>query len=681
MNLIDSVNNTRIEFMIFKSKILTIKNVFIAFIFLKLVEIVNGSLIIGYNIDEPYHLIDGQNWLSKFSYVTEYPTSYVYGPLMGGLSNLLNTLVGNGSIGSYVHNALTFQLTHLVTAFVGVIGTLSFLLLGKKIIPITYLGLLSSTFLLTIPLWTGSLFHNIKDVPLATGYTLISIGLIYFVNFFEDKKKRLISQLIIALGFILVMGTRPAIIFPVLISILFAIFTLWYYIGIKPLRIFKSFILSFSILLVSTPLLLPQFLSEPKLSLLRLIGGSSEFPWTGTTFTAGKLYEANFTLKYYFLWLFAQTPLLILLFFVAGLFFFLKKLNFRKFDKNQFLLTMFFIQFITVPTYALLVQSAIYNGLRHILFIYPAIAIFAAFGLISIFNLAKTEFKKRLVTLLLVLSILIPNIEGLILRPFQQLYFNPVISLFYSISTSWETEFLGTSFREAIQKIPSNGVVASTHEWTFEKNAYAPERGQLANEVNDLSQGDFWQVTSVASYIGGFSRERMIGTKSPLESVRNRCSVENVVSRNLRFEKIPLAIVMRCQNSGKVIPGVAALSWKSNTEVDKDNKIFVWVTSEGEDIRISNLQSTPLKGTFKINLFNDPCNSNKSITVKTKVGKFEETVPTINDFYPLSIPLDIGVFGTEIVSISSNLNNVCKVGLNDPRNFLVGVNKFDIKVK
>jgi hypothetical protein len=280
-----------------------------------------------------------------------------------------------------------------------------------------------------------------------------------------------------------------------------------------------------------------------------------------------------------------------------------------------------------------------------------------------------------------VLSIFVPNIEGLILRPFQQLYFNPIISLFYTISTSWETEFLATSFREGIQKIPLNGVVVSTSEWTWENNAYAPERGQLANEVTDLSQGDFWQVTSVASYLGGFSREKMISTKSPLESVRNRCSVENVVSRNLRFESIPLAIVMRCQNSGKLIPGIASLTWRSNTEVDKDNKIFVWVTSEGEDIRISNLQATPLKGTFKINLFNDPCNSAKSITVKTKVGQFEETVTEINDFYPLNIPLNIGVFETEIVSISSNLNNVCKFGLDDPRNFLVGVNKFDVKVK
>ena len=149
-----------------KTKFFTIKNIFIAFLTIKLIEIIHGSLKIGYNIDEPYHLIDGQNWLSKFSYVTDYPTSYIYGPLMGGLSNLLNTLIGNGSIGNYVHNALTFELTHLITAFVGIIGTLSFLLLSKKITSHTYLGLLTTTFLFSIPLWTGNIFHNLKDVAL-----------------------------------------------------------------------------------------------------------------------------------------------------------------------------------------------------------------------------------------------------------------------------------------------------------------------------------------------------------------------------------------------------------------------------------------------------------------------------------------------------------------------------------
>ena len=160
--------------MIIKTRTLNI--LLITFLSYKIIEIYHGAMTIGYNIDEPYHLIDGQNWILRFSYVTEYPTSYIYGPLIGGISNLINTLIGNGSIGSYIHNALTFQVTHLITAFVGLMGTIAFLLLRKTMNIFHYVGLLTVFILLSIPVWTGNLFHNLKDIPLATGYTLISTG-------------------------------------------------------------------------------------------------------------------------------------------------------------------------------------------------------------------------------------------------------------------------------------------------------------------------------------------------------------------------------------------------------------------------------------------------------------------------------------------------------------------------
>jgi hypothetical protein len=663
--------------MIIKTRTLNI--LLITFLSYKIIEIYHGAMTIGYNIDEPYHLIDGQNWISRFSYVTD-TNSYIYGPLIGGISNLINTLIGNGSIGSYIHNALTFQVTHLVTALVGLMGTLAFLLLKKTMIIFHYVGLLTVVILLSIPVWTGNLFHNLKDIPLATGYTLISTGLIQFALNFHNKKIKTASQLIICAAILLIMGTRPAIIFPISLSFLFAFFFLWKFKRVKLVEILKSFLPVLIFLIISTPLILPQFLSEPRISFLRLLGVSSEFPWTGVTFTAGKLYEASFSIDYYLLWLFAQTPLLILAFFLVGMFFFFKNIWKERLSETNFVLVIFFIQFMTVPLYALIVQSAIYNGLRHILFIYPAIAFFAAFGFLSLWHALKSPLQKKLMAFSLVVSILTPNIESFILRPFQQLYFNPVISALFTVSTSWETEFLGTSFREAIQKIPQEGLVNSTHEWTWEKNAYAPERGLLANNATALGPGDYWQVTSVASYIGNFSRERIITTKSPIESVRPACSVENVVYRNLRFEKIPLAIVMRCQNSGKLIPGVASITWRTQTEVDRDNQPYIWVTNQGEEIRISNLRSTSLVGSFKINLFSNPCKLNFPVKVESLLGQFEEEITQIDEVYSVDIPLNLKVFETEVIKISTTGDTECRVGENDSRNFLVGVNKFDVKL-
>jgi hypothetical protein len=652
----------------------------ISFFTYKIFEIFHGAMTIGYNIDEPYHLIDGQNWISRFSYVTEYPTSYVYGPLMGGLSNLINTLIGNGSIGSYIHNALTFQITHLITAFVGLMGTLAFLFLRKTISGFHNIALITLIILLSIPIWTGNLFHNIKDIPLATGYTLISIGLILFALNFQNNKKKLVSQLIICLAILIIIGTRPAIMFSSALSFVFVILFLWKFKKIQLSQVLKSFLPIIVFLLVSTPLILPQFLSEPKVSLLRLLGVSSEFPWTGSTLTAGKLYPASFSMDYYLLWLFAQTPLLVLVFFSLGMFFFFRNIRSNKLTDNNFVLMMFFIQFMAVPFYALISQSAIYNGLRHILFIYPAIAFFAAFGFLSAWQVLKSSLQRKILLFTLIISIVGPNIESFILRPFQQSYFNPTISALFTVSTSWETEFLGTSFREANQKTPMDGLFISSNEWPWKKDAYVSERGLLANDTSSLNPGDYWQVTSVGSYIGSYSRERMLNTKSPLESVRAACSVENVVYRNLRFEKIPLAIVMRCQNSGKLIPGVASLSWATQTEVDKNNQPYIWVTNKGEEIRISNLRSTPLVGSFKINLFSNPCKLNFPVKVESLLGQFEEEITQIDEVYSVYIPLNLKVFETEVIKISTMGDSECRVGESDSRNFLVGINKFDVKL-
>jgi hypothetical protein len=661
------------------TKTKTVSILLIVFFSYKIIEIFHGTFTIGYNIDEPYHLIDGQNWLSRFSYVTEYPSSYVYGPLLGGISNMVNTLIGNGSIGSYAHNALTFQVTHLITAFVGIVGTLTFLLLRKTMSAFKSLALLTVIIILSIPIWTGNLFHNIKDIPLATGYTLISIGLILFVLNFDNKKMKIVSQIIICFAVLIVIGTRPAIIFPILISFLFASVFLWKFKKVQLTQVLKSFLPIIIFLVVSTPLILPQFLSDPKLSLLRLLGVSSEFPWNGSTLTAGKLYPANFSIDYYLLWLFAQTPLLILAFFSLGMFFFFRSIRLNKFTDENFVLMLFFIQFMAVPVYALISQSAIYNGLRHILFIYPAIAFFAAFGFLSLWKVLKSSLQKKILLITLVIAIIAPNIESFMLRPFQQSYFNPVISALFTVSTSWETEFLGTSFREANQKTPKKGLFVSSNEWPWDKDAYVSERGLRANDATYLNTGDYWQILSVGSYIGSYSRERMLTTKSPIESVRAACSVENVVYRTLRFEKIPLAIVVRCQNSGKLIPGVAALSWSTQTEVDKNNQPYIWVTSKGEEIRISNLRSSALVGSFKINLFSNPCKLNFPVKVESVLGKFEEEINQIDEVYSVKIPLNLEVFETEVIKISAVGNSECRVGENDSRNFLVGVNKFDVK--
>jgi hypothetical protein len=68
------------------------------------------------------------------------------------------------------------------------------------------------------------------------------------------------------------------------------------------------------------------------------------------------------------------------------------------------------------------------------------------------------------------------------------------------------------------------------------------------------------------------------------------------------------------------------------------------------------------------------------VKVESLLGQFEEEITQIDEVYSVDIPLNLKVFETEVIKISSIGANECRVGENDPRNFLVGVNKFDVKL-
>jgi hypothetical protein len=68
------------------------------------------------------------------------------------------------------------------------------------------------------------------------------------------------------------------------------------------------------------------------------------------------------------------------------------------------------------------------------------------------------------------------------------------------------------------------------------------------------------------------------------------------------------------------------------------------------------------------------------VKVESLLGQFEEEITQIDEVYSVDIPLNLKVFETEVIKISTTGDTECRVGENDSRNFLVGVNKFDVKL-
>ena len=630
------------------------------------------------NIDEPFHLNQSMLWINNFFYIsdTDSGAHYTYGPLIGALLHVINVFLLNSKFTEFNNSPQTFEINHLGIALISFVTIYAFILLNNKIKSFKYIGFLSSIILLSIPLWVGNSLHNIKDIPSASGYTLLTVGCFLLINQITSNKYSFKNLLPIIIGLIILLGTRPALILPGFFTFLLTLIYLYLFHNIEYKKLIKVFLPTLFISLVAFFILLPHFLLTPIKSLKLTFLTSNSFPWNGLILTGGKLVEPSFNISYFFQWYFAQTPFIIWIFSLIGIFYYIFKII-RDPKSSLFIMSsLFFLQFFLLPIYLLITGSPIYNGLRHILFIYPSIAFFAALGIIFLYQ--KFELRKNFIIVIALIGIVIPNLEGIRLLPYQQIYYNPLISLFYKVSTQWETEYYGISAREAFWHLPKNGDLTKTSDWVWPDPAFLQERGKKA-ENKALSKNEYWLISGIYSYIDGDSRQRMLKSNSPLEALKPACSIEYVVTRKLRRETIPMSFISRCGTSGKLINGYASITWNTQTEVSQDQKPYIWLTSNGEIFRISNITSRTINRNFSFNLFANPCST---------VQKFEISSENFNEIYnspivkdtvtKVKIPINIEPFKTVEVKIIPQNNDFCTISTTDQRKFVAGISSIDI---
>lgn len=630
------------------------------------------------NIDEPYHLNQAQLWLNNFSYISkdESGPSFTYGPLIGIIQLVINRLIGNGDISSYANNPLTFEINHLVTASIGLAACLVLLLLNRTFKNLNNFGYLASAILLSLPIWVGNSFHNMKDIPAAAGYVFVTVGCILLVNSFLKNSPDFRNIFLIFFGFLFVLGTRPALLLPVLLSFFLSLLYLKFVLHLANSILLKISFLTLIPTTISFLVFLPHFIQFPIKSFKETFYTSSNFPWNGSVLTGGKLENAVLTINYFSKWFFAQTPIIFILLFLIGLFAYFSTV-FKNKKSNLFVASsLILLQFGLVPFYLFITNSPIYNGLRHIMFIYPSLAFFSALGFYYLFNHFKN--KQKILLAILALGFIFPNVESVRLMPFQQIYYNPVISVLYDVASDWETDYYGITAREAFQHLPKNGNLIETSEWVWQEPAFLQERGLKTSNI-EISDSDYWMVSGIYTYLDGDSRIRMLSSKAPLEALKPTCTAEYVVSRKLGFETIPLSFVQRCQNSGKLLNGYASITWSTQTEVSKDQKAFFWLTTKGDAFRITNITSQTISRNLVFDISSNPCQIPTSLRVDADKFSQSSDVPGLKaDVVTVKVPIVIKPYKTSVINLIPDINNQCFLQNGDEREFNSSISNIDI---
>ncbi len=169
--------------------------------------------------DEPAHVIRYANlqehgwYLLEDDFNGEEPgdwvtDQYVYAPVATQLMHGVNRVVGLDPAGGLGTSLRAYSARHLMVGVLGLVGVAAAVSIGRRLLGSWSWGLVAGATLLAIPMWTGLAMFDIKDVPAAVGYTLVTLALVELVT---SGRHRAAMTATLTAGLVLAIGTRPGL--------------------------------------------------------------------------------------------------------------------------------------------------------------------------------------------------------------------------------------------------------------------------------------------------------------------------------------------------------------------------------------------------------------------------------------------------------------------------------------
>ena len=335
---------------------------------------------------------------------------------------------------------------HFVVFIVFCLSGIFFYLIILKIIKDKNLSILSTATYLLYPYLFGHAQFNPKDIPFMSFWLICTyLSLTIFENLY--LKKDVNYRTLIIFGFLSAFLISIRIVgFLILIQYLITLLiflektkTSFFSFALNNYK--KIILLSFAILIFII-MLNPIFWHNP-LEIINSIKWMSKYPQNIGTLTNGSLmYSLSLPSSYYFIWLFFKLPIIILI----GCCLF--PLVESKVFKNDIVTLYYGTIIISVPLIIIifiLKDVAIYDELRHLLFIFPLIFITA---------LSNIYFflKKKLTHILLILMTIFFISENYFLNPYQYTWLNS-FAKFKKIEKNFEVDYWGLSNKNIQKKI------------------------------------------------------------------------------------------------------------------------------------------------------------------------------------------------------------------------------------
>jgi len=430
-----------------------------------------GGQTTGVSWDEPYHVerltnYQDHGWyLSNNEMIDDGPgpwatSRYVYAPVAMLLIQGWAEIGGDGAAGvssaagavADRHQAVVL-LGLVCVAAVGVIGRVLFRSFGW--------GLVAASMLAAFPLWTGQEMFNIKDVPVATGYTLATLGLVLLGQRLSAVAA-VTGFVSLTGGVILAVGTRPGIAPGIVAgSLVLLLFSAWRD-RVQDLRTGRGLLCRLGVLVGSAlaawaalAAIYPRAFADPFSTLTNATEASSRFRGSGGA------------RSYLPIHLLLDPPLLMVVLVLAGSALFFVRLRTMRTAGDELVgIAVVGAQAGAVPLAAVLSSAYLYNGLRQVLFVLPALAVLATYFVVELVRSTRRDADDRralaVVVTLVSVALVLPVIGQARLFPYNYTQRGVLLE---ALGVTAELDYWRTSVRELASEVPLGGRVVCSPYW------------------------------------------------------------------------------------------------------------------------------------------------------------------------------------------------------------------------
>lgn len=465
-----------------------LKKIFWLILSLMLIVMISASLHYGMNWDEPLskaygdYILNFYLSLGKDRSLETNPSGTLRAMALyyGGFVELISSIINK------ISSRDPYDDHHLITSIFGFIGVL-FCALTTKELSNWRGAIIAACFLFLTPVYFANSMHNSKDIPFAVA----NIAALYFMVIFLKKWPEVDYKVSISLSIsiLIAIGIRAGGVILIGYLGLFFLVKSFYSYSQSESASKKDFLKELSkgalhlgiLVLVSylgSLLFWPYALSKP----LEATQGAISFFSNISEFDSYNLFEGNWIhrweIPWYYIpkWIFISTPLFISFAPLAliGLFFLKSKIN-----KDQLLFCLMILFTTLFPiAFVILRKSNVYDGWRHMYFVYPPLVVLCALAWNKLFSIENSTFRKAIVAVLALL-LLDPLFFMLRNHPNEQFYFSPLIGGVRGAFKKYEIDYYGTSLRGAVEWLAKSKEVVGSKNKLRVNSLYGEPRSAI----------------------------------------------------------------------------------------------------------------------------------------------------------------------------------------------------------